>query len=338
MGPPETPAPEMPPESDHAPRSSIFREVPWRWGDVLIGCAPPLLMRIALASIRPEWFPALPRWAWLPLTALALAWMLFYPLWVARRRHAWPPRVPRPRAVLVESLFALIALVGIFLANVAIFLILVNLAGVPAQSSDPIGAIARSPDRFERWSLVVLAIAVAPVAEEVFFRGMLYNALRRYLGPTSAAIVQGAAFGLVHPFDFARRTVIAFTGFALAKVYDRRRTLLTPILLHAMINGMGFSVMAWQAAIDARAPLFGVRGGPTEGGCLVSEVQPESAADRAGLRVGDVIFAVDGVPVRDSREIFQVVREKQVGDRLQVDYLRDGQGWRVDATLMKRRE
>ena len=41
-------------------------------------------------------------------------------------------------------------------------------------------------------------IVVAPVAEELFFRGFFYRALRTRLGVTSAALIDGAVFGALH--------------------------------------------------------------------------------------------------------------------------------------------
>ena len=68
---------------------------------------------------------------------------------------------------------------------------------------------------------------------------MLYNALRRRLPVIVAAPIQAVIFALVHPFGLAYRAGIAVIGLALAVFYEWRKTLVAPMLLHAMINADG---------------------------------------------------------------------------------------------------
>jgi serine protease Do len=60
-----------------------------------------------------------------------------------------------------------------------------------------------------------------------------------------------------------------------------------------------------------------------EHGVVVNQVEPRSPAERAGLKRGDVIVAVDGKPIRTGDELVAIVSESDVGARLKVDYLRD---------------
>jgi putative serine protease PepD len=61
-------------------------------------------------------------------------------------------------------------------------------------------------------------------------------------------------------------------------------------------------------------------------------VVPGSAAEEAGLRVGDVITLVDGRPVSDLRTLAAVVRSRRVGDWIRVDFLRGGAAHHVEVT------
>ncbi len=80
------------------PRRSAFREVPWRWSDLLLGFAPQLLLSAATFLIDPRApLAAVLRQMGMPLLLLSDAWMLGLPLWIARTRSAHPPRLPRPR-------------------------------------------------------------------------------------------------------------------------------------------------------------------------------------------------------------------------------------------------
>nr|WP_041429868.1 HhoA/HhoB/HtrA family serine endopeptidase [Synechococcus sp. PCC 7502] len=61
-------------------------------------------------------------------------------------------------------------------------------------------------------------------------------------------------------------------------------------------------------------------------GVLVTRVVPNSPAAAAGIRSGDVIVKMDGTSVNSADGIQQLVETKAVGDRLQVEIKRNGQG------------
>jgi serine protease Do len=58
-------------------------------------------------------------------------------------------------------------------------------------------------------------------------------------------------------------------------------------------------------------------------GVVVNQVTPGSPADKAGLRRGDVIVAVEGKPIQRGDELVQIVSETPVGKKLRIEYLRD---------------
>jgi membrane protease YdiL (CAAX protease family) len=316
-----------------APRWSFFREVPWRWSDVLIGFAPMIAMNLAALLIDPTRLPVGPGWLWLPLTVLVQAWWLAYPLWIARRRHGGSPLLPRPRTVIVEALLAMAAVPVVMLILAGVFTGLAYLIGDSAMPTRPLEPYARSPHQFDWIGLIILAVTVAPIAEEVFFRGMLYSALRRRLPLIVAAPIQAVLFGLVHPFGLADRAGVVLIGLALAVFYEWRKTLLAPMLLHAMINAAAMAVMFAGIAADADAPRLGVYGERQEGGCRITEVVPGSGAADAGLQVGDVVTAMDDQPVADIGDMARIVRGKRLGDNVSIVFLRGGTAYQVEAVL-----
>lgn len=62
-----------------------------------------------------------------------------------------------------------------------------------------------------------------------------------------------------------------------------------------------------------------------DGGAVVTEVFDDTAAERAGLRKGDVIVGLDGRSIESSWDLLKGVLELQPGDRTDVELLRDGQ-------------
>ena len=77
-------------------------------------------------------------------------------------------------------------------------------------------------------------------------------------------------------------------------------------------------------------------------GVVVAEVDPRSAAARAGLRgidwnanqLGDIIVRIDGEPVRSSRELLLVLDRYQPGDEVDVTVFRDGETHDIVVPLM----
>ena len=68
-------------------------------------------------------------------------------------------------------------------------------------------------------------------------------------------------------------------------------------------------------------------------GAEIKRVEAGSAAERAGLRIGDVIVAVDGRPVDSSGELMELLAMKEPGDRARLDVVRYGERLRVEVEL-----
>jgi len=71
-------------------------------------------------------------------------------------------------------------------------------------------------------------------------------------------------------------------------------------------------------------------------GALVSQVVDGSAAEKAGIRAGDVVTAVNGKPVKDAAGLRNVIGLLSVGDKVDVALLRDGKPRRVTAVIAER--
>ena len=68
-------------------------------------------------------------------------------------------------------------------------------------------------------------------------------------------------------------------------------------------------------------------------GAVVTQVEPDSAADKAGLQAGDLIVAVDGRSVAGSADLRSQIGLKRVGSEVELDVIRDGQPMSVKATM-----
>ncbi|MBU0616183.1 MAG: CPBP family intramembrane metalloprotease, partial [Planctomycetes bacterium] len=85
--------------------------------------------------------------------------------------------------------------------------------------------------------LTLAAIVVAPIAEELFFRGLLLQTIWRYLGHAWLAIVlSGAAFGFIHHEQPQDVLPLVTMGVILGYVRVRYRSLPACVLMHALFN------------------------------------------------------------------------------------------------------
>lgn len=77
-------------------------------------------------------------------------------------------------------------------------------------------------------------------------------------------------------------------------------------------------------------------GAEVDHGALVSNVQPDSAAEQAGLEVDDIIVEVDDERIENSRDLANAVGLKGPGDEVRIEYLRNGERRTTTASLGER--
>ncbi|MGA7908492.1 MAG: Do family serine endopeptidase, partial [Candidatus Sulfotelmatobacter sp.] len=68
-------------------------------------------------------------------------------------------------------------------------------------------------------------------------------------------------------------------------------------------------------------------------GAVITQVDPDSPGSKAGLKIGDVITAIDGQKVSDAGELQVTVGQKQPGTKITLEVLRDGKKMSVPVTL-----
>ena len=110
------------------------------------------------------------------------------------------------------------------------------------QARQPIVEDLRQMHGLDLVLISAAAILVAPVLEEILFRGFLQPALRNVMGSKPAILVTAGIFALAHGQPAVVLLILPL-GLVLGYLYERRQSLMSPILLHAIHNGVAVAVL-----------------------------------------------------------------------------------------------
>ena len=70
-----------------------------------------------------------------------------------------------------------------------------------------------------------------------------------------------------------------------------------------------------------------------EQGLYIVDVNAFSPAEKAGLRRGDLIVKIDGTRIKTFDELKEIRNSKNAGDKMKIEYIRDGKTYTTDLTL-----
>ena len=114
-----------------------------------------------------------------------------------------------------------------------------------------------------------MAVCLAPICEEVYYRGFVFQGLRGRMRFVWAALLSGGFFAFVH-VEPIRFFGLALMGVILAAVFEHRRTLVASMAAHATINVIAILALVrdpltWKGRearlADAGHPVHGQRQG-----------------------------------------------------------------------------
>lgn len=178
---------------------------------------------------------------------LLVAWIALRRL---ERRAVLPERAPfRVRRVVSTYLLGIVYLLALGLRVVWISIgvaSLFALGGVDLPSNDPtqmLDALGLGPSGV--LAFVIAAAVIAPIGEELGFRGLLLPWLARGMSPVAAVVGSAFVFGLAHPHYGAQVLVPVAYGLVLGWARLRTGGLTASMLLHATINVVASSPLWW---------------------------------------------------------------------------------------------
>lgn len=119
---------------------------------------------------------------------------------------------------------------------------LLQLCGVTPEAQ---AAITMLQMDMAAWQLALLgfaAVFLAPLAEELLFRGILYTWIKQRGHPRLALWGTSVLFGLIH-VNLMALPSLCFLGLVFALLYERTQNLLAPITAHILFNAVNFAAV-----------------------------------------------------------------------------------------------
>lgn len=112
--------------------------------------------------------------------------------------------------------------------------LLTNL-GLPAEQQDLVGVFARAETPGAITGLLLLAVVVAPVTEELVFRAGVFRILKGRIGRWPAMAASSCLFAFLH-FSWLSFAPLFCLGILFCMAYERSRNIAVPIIAHGLFN------------------------------------------------------------------------------------------------------
>ncbi len=143
--------------------------------------------------------------------------------------------------------------------------------------------------------------------------GPLFNSIGQVIGVNVAVSQNGQSIGFALPINLVKDSV---DNFRKTGEFDR------PYL------GVAYQMISKQAALLNEVPA----------GAYVQTVVKDSPAEKAGLKMGDIITEIDGQKMVDVEDtsIAGIINQKKIGDTVKLKYYRDSKETEVEVALEKR--
>ncbi|MEA1959525.1 MAG: type II CAAX endopeptidase family protein [Chloroflexota bacterium] len=234
---------------EYLPEEIQPQETPWNTGDVGKGILLTIVVTIVILGLivaflallvvsGSEW--VLDEWFILLISGIPLYAAMVFAVWlfsVRKYRCGWRPLG-----------FGLIDAKGMALGATVVLACLaigvlydLLLKGIGVESPS-----ALSPDfvgTWYNWAMIgVFAVVVAPLAEETFFRGFIFQGLRKRFGYGWGVFISALLFSLAH-LQPGALVPIFFLGLMLAWLYAKTKSIWPCIFAHFVYNSLALTFM-----------------------------------------------------------------------------------------------
>lgn len=150
------------------------------------------------------------------------------------------------RTIILGLVLSIVLLLGT-LGLGWIIIELMNTFSIPVEAQPAVQVVQEAQTWTQRCYYAIGAILLAPVAEEILFRGILYPSIKELGYPRFALWSTSLLFALIH-FNILSFIPLTFVAVMLILAYEETDNLLTPIIAHAVFNALNFALLLVEPA------------------------------------------------------------------------------------------
>jgi membrane protease YdiL (CAAX protease family) len=205
----------------------LASQSPWQWRD--LGW---ILLLVAIAQAIRIVLPNHLIWDQAAFQGVLVAGILWR---TAGKSSPFGQRL-RWRTAGAQAILRWLAILPILWFTAFAWQLLLRLAGHLPDFQYAIRLFIETSNPWARAGFLVFAIGIAPLVEEVLFRGILLPLMVRRLGTGPGLLLNAAGFAALHG-DLGAFPALMLLAVALSLAYARTGSLRVPILMHLIFNG-----------------------------------------------------------------------------------------------------
>jgi membrane protease YdiL (CAAX protease family) len=229
---------------------------PWSGADLLHTILVIVLLHLFVLSllriVHPVgWFDGIDdQYLWIVAHSLVLHWAALAVVWLRARRRALSWQVAFAHAGwslssdVARGLVAYVAAVPFLIFYAAVYHVWLYWTGHEPAPQDVVRLFAELDPGFMLVYFIFLALVVAPLAEEILFRGLLLPALGRRWGLGAAILVSSVLFAAMH-FHIPSLVPLFVFSIALSLAYIYTESITVPVVMHMLFNAVSLMVMLY---------------------------------------------------------------------------------------------
>lgn len=113
------------------------------------------------------------------------------------------------------------------------------------SAQDTVEAFRKTRSVGTKGLLVIVAVIIAPLSEELLFRGLIYGVIKRFTDSYFAALCSALLFGVIH-FHVGSLFPLALLAITFCAAYEITGNLLVPMVMHALFNATTMAVLVFS--------------------------------------------------------------------------------------------
>lgn len=136
----------------------------------------------------------------------------------------------------------LLGILPVVMVGHSLFFSMLMWLEVPLETQEMVRVLAEARGVGLRLYLALLAVVVAPLTEEVLFRGVLLPALCKWMSPLLAVVLSSLLFAAFH-MHLGNFMALFLLSLGLSLAYAHTRSLAVPVAMHALFNAVPVVVL-----------------------------------------------------------------------------------------------